>query len=466
MKFTRPTLLAMALAAAFPVCAQSNADLMREMQELRNRVTELEKKLQEAQAKAAPAAGAPAGQWGMTPEQAAEFNRIAVKTEAMQDELEQGGFKGLKISGYMDPTYIWNQRQDRAGFQFLNSQDDGYFYDTSYMGTVSLSLVKEMEGGTIWELTLNPRGPGALVGAGIVEKAIVSVPLTDLQTRFIAGQMPDWSGYEYMQPTLNPLITHNLLFDFTLPSAYTGAGVDLTIDKWWLRAMIANVNGTIMNAGETAPALVFRGDYARGEFSGWGFAGLFGKTTNYNLCADADCNSYEKTMTSTFEVDGWYTRGDITLGGQVSVGMQDQASIIPGADGNWRDAKWWGLSGLVGYNFTPRLQGLVRADYINNAKNGGGLFGYTGYSSFDDGGALVPGNDDRNGIGPDLNGNLDDGANRFALSLGLKYVYNLNTTFKVEYRYDGADQAVFYDVDSGTYKKNNSLLGASVVVAF
>ena len=50
-----------------------------------------------------------------------------------------------------------------------------------------------------------------------------SVPLTDLQTRFIAGHLPDWSGYEYQQPTLNPFITHNLLFDFTLPTAYTGA---------------------------------------------------------------------------------------------------------------------------------------------------------------------------------------------------------------------------------------------------
>ena len=53
----------------------------------------------------------------------------------------------------------------------------------------------------------------------IVQEASVSVPLTDLQTRFIAGQIPDWSGYEYLQPTLNKLITHNLLFDFTLPKA-------------------------------------------------------------------------------------------------------------------------------------------------------------------------------------------------------------------------------------------------------
>ena len=60
----------------------------------------------------------------------------------------------------------------------------------------------------------------------------------------------------------------------------------------------------------------------------------------------------------------------------------------------------------------------------------------------------------------------DKGANRYALSVGLKYAFNLNTTFKLEYRRDGANLPVFYDVNSGSYRKNNDLFGASVVVAF
>ena len=31
-------------------------------------------------------------------------------------------------------------------------------------------------------------------------------------------------------------------FDFTLPTAYTGVGLDLTRGKWWLRAAIGNLN--------------------------------------------------------------------------------------------------------------------------------------------------------------------------------------------------------------------------------
>ncbi|MCI1192056.1 DUF3138 family protein [Calidifontimicrobium sp. SYSU G02091] len=467
MNRIRPTLLALALAAAFPAWAQTNAELLKELQALRERVNELEKKLQQAQP--------PGGQWGMTPQQAAEFNRIAVKTEALQDNFEDQGYKGLKITGWAEAAYIWNRNQKRAGFQFLNQQEDGYYYDTSYIGAVNLTLTKETDSGTIWKLSLMPnRSPGAVVDTkSIVDEASVSVPLTDLQTRLIAGQIPDWSGYEYMPPTLNPFITHNLLFDFTLPTTYTGVGLDLTRGKWWIRAMLANVNENIVQAKSREPVLVYRADYERGEFSGWGFAGLHGKTANYN-CVDQACS---KTMTHLFEVDGWYTRGDLTLGGQIGFGMQKKGAIIPDADGNFRDSRWWGVSGMAGWNFTPRLQGLVRVDYLNNAKNGGGLFGYNGYwTAIADGEASTTDYGDwRNGIGPDANlGCYPDptvdgcsrGANRYALSLGLKYLFNEHTTLKAEYRLDRADRPVFYDVGSDSYKKLNHLLGASVVVAF
>lgn len=477
MRTCRPSALAqaaaLALGAAFSggAAAQSAADLLKEIQALKARVAELEAK-QKAGADAKPAAG----QWGMTPEQAQEFNRIAVKTEALEDAMEAQGFKGLTITGYMDPTYIYNRRQSRAGFQFLNSQANGYAYDTSYIGSASIDFTKETESGSRFKLTLSPnRAAGAVAetdSRSIVQEASISVPITDLQTRFIAGQLPDWSGYEYQQPTLNPFITHNLLFDFTLPTTYTGAGIDYTQGKWWLRGMIANVNGNIRQQRERSPALVYRVDYSRGEFEGFGFAGLHGKTTNFNLCRDADCTSYEKTMTHLFEFDAYFIRGDWTVQGQLSLGRQKQAAIMPKADGSFPDAKWVGLSGLAGYYITPRLQALVRADYIKNDSDGGGLFTYTGY--WDAFGVDGPYGDYRNGIGPNPElgcedqtvAGCDKGANRYALSVGLKYAFNLNTTFKFEYRHDGANLPVFFDAKSGTYRKGNDLFGAAVLLSF
>jgi Protein of unknown function (DUF3138) len=468
-KFWNPTALSLALLAAFPLAAgaQTIDELRQEQKALKDKIDDLDRRLKEAEAK--PPAG-------MTPEQQQEFNRISVKTEALEDNQETMGFRGLKISGQMDPSYIYNKAQDRSGFQFLNAVgDDGYNYDNSYFGIAMLDFQKEMEGGTKWRLTFAPnRGVGAVSdGQSIVHEASVSVPLGDLQTRFIAGQIPDWSGYEYLPPTQNKLITHNLLFDFTLPTAYTGAGLELTRGKWIMKGVLANMNASKNPAGEKAPVFAYRVDFSRGEFSGFGFAGVHGKAANYRPYDDTGAvainpisgaeYSTANTALNLFEVDAYFTRGDLTIQGQVSYGQQKNAAITADpTTGDLRDSQWYGMSVLGAYKFAQRFEGIARLDYLNNKKNGGGLLGFTG-------------SDGRNGIGP---GYTDDGtgtwtqmdpesgANRYALSLGMSYLFNLNTTFKFEYRYDKATEAVFQDVRDGSYGKTNHLLGTSVVVSF
>jgi Protein of unknown function (DUF3138) len=464
MKSWKLATLTVAIAAAFPaaVFAQSNAEVLTELRALRAKVAELEQKLGAAQA-AKPAGAAAGAQWGMTPEQAADFNRISLKAEAIEDAREASGLRGLKFSGYIDPTYVYNKRQNRAGFQFLNKvESDGYNYDNSYFGSASLDLQKEMDGGTKWRLTLMPnRGAGASFDTNsIVHEASVSVPLGDLQTRLIAGQIPDWSGYEYLPSTQNKLITHNLLFDFTLPVAYTGAGVELSSGKWISKVILANMNASKRQAGEKTPVIAYRVDYSRGEYQGFGFAGVHGKATN--LRADDGVGnlitlqpfSTKDTAVNLFEVDGYFVRGDWTVQGQFSVGGQKSASVTADpVTGELRDAKWWGASALAAYKFTPRMEGILRADYINNKKNGGGLLGYNFA-------------DDRNGIGPDAAGDTELGANRTAISFGLSYALNPNTTLKAEYRIDRASQPVFLDIGDNTYRKSNQLFGTSVLVSF
>jgi Protein of unknown function (DUF3138) len=464
MKTLRPTLLACSLMLAFPAAfAQSNADVLKEINALKAKIAELEAKVkaQEEAEKQKAAAG--------TGDVQRELNRVAVKTEALEDSRDALGFKNLKISGYMDPSFIYNQRQDRAGFQFLNNvADDGYNYDNSYFGAASLDFQKETDSGTRYRLTLVPnRGTDSVIGnGGIVHEATVSIPITDLQTRMIAGHMPDWSGYEFLQPTLNKLITHNLLFDFTLPTSYTGLGFDITRSKWIYKAMLANMNASKRTSGNKAPVLAYRVDYARGEFQGFGFAGVHGKAANF-----ADASGKDSTL-NAFEFDAYFIRGNVTVQGQLSLGKHKNAAIVPDpVTGELRDSSWTGLSLLGAYKFTPRFEGIARFDHIRNRKNGGGLLGYTGYWDPANGGL----SDNRNGIGVDPTldcvtdptiAECNRGANRSALSLGLSYLFDLNTTFKFEYRLDRADLPVFLNVKDGSFKKNNSLLGTSVVVSF
>jgi len=465
----KKTALAAALALAFaaPAFAQSNAELLNELKALKARIGELEKKLA---AVPAPPADGSQPQWGMTPEQSAEFNKLVVKEEALEDSQESGGFKDLKISGYMDPTFIWNADQHRAGFQFLNPvSEDGYNYDNSYFGTVSLDFQKELEGGTKWRLTLMPsRGAGSVADPGgnsIVHEATVSIPLGDLQTRLIAGQIPDWSGYEYIQPTTTKLVTRGLLLDFTEPTAYTAAGVEIIRGKYDFKAVIGNFNTTLQPNNHLSPVLAYRLDYSKGEFNGWGLAGVEGKVANFNDGVLGGAHS--TSWLNLIEADAYFIRGDMTLQGQIGYGHQKDAAVVPDADGNAQDAQWWGVSGLAAYKLQPRLEAVIRADWINNTKNGGGLLGYTGYYD----GAGTAG-DYRNGIGANANCVPGDsttsckGANRGAVALGFNYLLTGNTTFKAEYRLDFASQPVFLDTDNNTFKKTNSLLGASLVTSF
>ena len=465
MNNVRPTLLALALAAAFgaaaPAAAQSNEEVLKELRALRDRVNELESKLKAAEAK--PAAAPAASQWGMTPEQAAEFNRIAVKAESMQDSFTDQGFKGLVISGMLDPTYIWTKTRG-GSFAFLNGfsgnggdlsyPDDLFGYDNSYFGQAMLDIQKETEDGTKWRLTLAPQknaSSGYNVGS-VVHEASVSFELTDNQTRLWLGQIPDWSGYEYIWAHQQSLITHNLLFDFTIPSFYTGAALDITRGKWWTRVFVGNMNASRYDRDNQAPVLAYRVDYSKGEFDGFGFAGVHGKSFGSRI--------------DTFEVDGYYTRGDWSLQGQIGVGR-----IRDGAANG--DAEWAGLSALVSYSFSPRLKGTVRADYVKNDKNGGGIFGSVPACGDDDCNTLVA--DGRNGFGPKMAFDSNTatwgadasgkGLNRHAVSMGLAYLYGLNTTFKVEYRLDGANGPAFIG-ENGNYRKTNHLLGTSVVVTF
>jgi hypothetical protein len=457
------TAVSLALLGAYPLAvqAQSIDELRREQRALKDKVDALEKRLKDAEAK--PASG------GMTEEQQRDFNRIAIKAEALEDSQESMGFRLLKISGQMDPSFIYNKLQRRSGFQFLNKvEDGGYNYDNSYFGMAMIDFQKEVEGGTKWRLTLAPnRGVGSVFdGNSPVHEATVSIPLSDLQTRFIAGQIPDWSGYEYLQPTLNKLITHNLLFDFTLPTAYTGAGMEIVRGKWIYKGVVANMNKSMRDQRERSPVFAYRVDYSRGEFQGFGFAGTHGKAANFTENIVDGLGEPIPQRDSTvhlFEFDAYFIRGDWTAQAQLSYGLQRKAAIsVDPVTGDLRDARWWGISTLAAHKFTPRFEGILRMDYLNNQKNGGGLLGYTA-------------SDDRNGIGPGwtddgtgtwTQNDTEKGTNRFALSMGVGYLFNLNTTLKAEYRMDRATEAVFLDAKNGGYKKTNHLIGLGVVVSF
>jgi hypothetical protein len=444
MRTLKLTTLALALAGAFPTQADDPAT-----------------------------APAPA-RAGMTEQQLADFNRIAVKTEALEDSRDAAGLKGLKISGYLDPSYVYNFNKQRGSFQFLvPASKEGYGTDNGYFGTVSLDIQKETDSGTKFRLNLIPkRGTGDFNEGSIVNEASASIPMDGY--KIFVGQIPDWSGYEYQAPygaVSNLLVTHNLLFDFTLPYYYTGAGLEIPVGRYVLKLMVANFNAPIRQLGEHIPMFVFRGDYTpQGtDYWGYGFAGAAGYKNNPRSTKAFDSAGVpvdpthldgKDSLYLTAEVDGWYTRGDVTFNAHVNYGMQKKAAITAAADGTLRDSQWAGVSVLGAYKFTPVFQGVLRADFIWDEKNGGGLMDYN-----------IP--DPANGVGPGQEGgDPNKGADKYCVTAGLNYAINTNVIFKAEYRFDGATQKVFGNKDALTsggspkYLNHNSIIASSLVVGF
>ncbi|MFO0585104.1 MAG: DUF3138 family protein [Anaeromyxobacter sp.] len=388
---------------------------------------------------------------GLTQEQEQDLNRTKLKVEAIEDQTEKSGLKGFKFSAYMDPTYIYNVNKERGTFQFLTPiGKEAYAYDNGYFSTLALDVQKETDSGTKFHFTLYPtRGGGDVTGErSIVHEASIWVPAGDY--KIFAGQLPDWSGYEYYAPNMYKNITHNLLFDFTLPASYTGVGVEVPTGKWDFKLMLANMNQSVRNVGEHVPMFVFRGDYTGGEFWGIGMAGSAGYKPNV-------VNGGKDTLYTSYELDGWYTRGDVTLNAHVGFGRQDKASVTPAENGDLRAAMWLGASVLAAYKTSIQTELAVRADFIYNEKNGGGLLDY--------------GIDNVNGIGPGAD--PEKGANRYAVTATYSYYVNSNVTWKLEGRYDGATQEVFGDKKflesggtEGKLKKNNVVGGTALVFYF
>lgn len=462
------TQVAVAVALALPMLAhaESNEELKSQIEELKAQLNELKSIVKQQTETRSAAADA------VDP---AEFNKVRVKVEAMEDNQESSGFKGLKISGFIDPTAIYNQRAHHGGFLFFNnnySSDptgtvndltaDTFSYDNSYFGGATLRFDKEFEGGVRAMLTLRPRrNVAATYDIGtIVEEAGIWVPFHGLAWKAWAGQAISWNGYEYVQANLKKNITSNLLLDFAGPGFVTGAGVEYQQGKWWVKTAVGNINTTHDKPGDSNTGLHWRVDYSKGEFQGWGASGmhgeLFGKGYNY------------------LEADGYFTRGAVNIQGQIEASNWDESGFNGGDTGHI------GASMLASYKFTPVTEGIVRMDWFDNHRNGGGTPATSmGTASCpagsDDGSGGEWCGDYRNGFGPGVKrdatgawvlGNPNRGAERSAITLGLNYQYHTNALVKLELRHDMSDLNSFYDISDGSYKKSNTIFGVQTVVSF
>ncbi len=474
----KPLIAALALALPGAAIAQvDNAELLRELQELKAKVKSLEDRIN-----AAPSAAAPAAESAVAPVEDArldqtvtDVNKVKLKVEQMETAHEESGFAGIKISGYADPTYIYNQRRRTNSFVFLNNfggssdalGDNVYGYDNSFFGSIFLRFEKEFESGAKGVIEIMPKKGYDDANNNIINQAIFSLPITP-KVKLFAGQVGSWQGYEYQAATLRKNITYNLLYDYAEFTYMTGAGLEFTPEgKLSGKVMIGNPATLARNYSNRSTAIHGRLDYALNDFAGVGGTFYRGKLFGNGL--------------TNVQADFYHNKGDWSFAGQIDYGKWEKAA------NNGGDAEWISVSALAAYKFTPRAEGVLRADYIKNSKNGGGMPGNVfretvvqtdtnGDGLIDDlddpAGAVSVFNDPFSGFGPEVDAAtgllIDDskGANRYAITATFNYLLSSNVTLRAEYRLDGSSLRTFLNTKDGSYSKTNNLLGLQLVYFF
>ncbi|WP_010099855.1 DUF3138 family protein [Burkholderia ubonensis] len=421
-----------------------------------------------------------------------------LKVDSLTDAASTGPIAGLSVTGYIDPTYIYNRAPGTSSFLFAN-HENAYNYFNSTFGDLYLDIKKTFGVGPMApsaEITLMPnRGNGITllqnsrgsITDNLLNTAVVNVPIT-ASTTLVAGLIPSFGGYEVQQSNQMLTLTHNLLYDFSDPGSYVGIGANYTKGSWAWKFFVGNEQyrtyGSVTQTGTNAlgdpittsnkvPTFTARADYTWSSALGLGGSFNIGRQT---LASAIDSNGVvhygpggnAPSAYGTFffgELDATYTLADVQYNAEVDYGRQEHAAYNGGL------AQWYGLSLLAHRKFNAPVVGrmgvTLRYDLLANSKNGGG-----------GGGIALNGNgmDPNNGFGVDADclamskagGGLGfecKGAVRQDVALDLLFYPTQQITVKVEYRHDWANNKVFLRHD-GSYGKSNDLLATQFIYSF
>ncbi|CAB3785081.1 DUF3138 family protein [Pararobbsia alpina] len=516
-------LICLLVAATVPGLAMADST-SSEIKELKAQLAVLQKKvdaLEHAQAAApvtAPAATAAVTAQPGTPEYDnapanltnAQVDQMKeqvanqqLKVDTLNDAAQTGPLAGLSVTGYLDPTYIYNRAQSSSSFLFAN-HDSAYQYYNSTFGDLYLDIKKTFGVGPMApsaEITLMPnRGNGITlltnehgdIGNNILNTAVINVPVTAEWTA-VFGLIPSFGGYEVQQSNLMNTLTHNLLYDFSDPGSYIGAGANYTKGDWAWKFFVGNEQyrtyGSITQTGvnqfgdpittsNKIPTLTGRVDYTANSRLDIGGSFNIGRQTLGATPATDDAGNpipvfygpggLGTSSAGTFvfgEVDMTYTTADWLLNAELDYGQQEHAAF------NGGQAQWYGLSLQAHKGFTVptlgRMGWTARYDYLGDHKNGGGgggiaLDGLGGdpYNGFGISRECLA-----NSVANGGNGSDCSGANRQDVAFDLLFYPTNQITVKMEYRHDWASQNVFLRAD-GSYSKSNDLLGTQLIYSF
>ena len=268
------------------------------------------------------------------------------------------------MTGYIDPTYMYNRAAGTSSFLFAN-HENAYNYFNSTFGDLYLDIKKTFGVGPMApsaEITLMPnRGNGITllqnsrgsITDNLLNTAVINVPIT-AETTLVAGLIPSFGGYEVQQSNQMLTLTHNLLYDFSDPGSYVGIGANYTKGNWAWKFFLGNEQyrtyGSVTQKGVNAlgdpittsnkvPTFTARADYTWSSALDIGGSFNIGRQTlasaidpttgavNYGPGGAAP-SAYGSFFFG--ELDATYTLADIQYNAEVDYGRQQHAAFNGG----------------------------------------------------------------------------------------------------------------------------------------
>ena len=185
-----------------------------------------------------------------------------------------------------------------------------------------------------------------------------------------------------------------MLYDFSDPGSYIGAGVNYTGDHWAWKFLLGNeqlrTNGAVTQTGVNAlgdpittsnkvPTFTARVDYLHGSQLDIGGSFNIGRQTlpsGLNPATGTVAYGSGGQAPSAYgafffsEMDATYQVADVQYNAELDYGQQQHAAFNGGL------AQWYGLSLLAHHKFTMPVVGhmgaTARYDLLVDSKNGGG----------------------------------------------------------------------------------------------
>lgn len=420
-----------------------------------------------------------------------QISNQQLKVDSLTDAASTGPLAGLSITGYLDPTYIYNHGLGTSSFLFANHANEYEYYNSSF-GDLYLDIKKKFGVGPLApsaEVTLMPnRGNGITQlmnehgssSSDLLNTAVITVPFS-MTTSLVAGLMPSFGGYEVQQSNQMLTLTHGLLYDFSDPGSYVGVGLNYTGEgsNWAWKFMLGNEQfrtsgaqiqtgtnglGDPISTSNKVPTFTARVDYTWSSALDLGGSLNIGRQTlsqgvgpNGSPIPSYGPGGAASSPFGTFlftEADATYQTADVQYNAEFDFGQQQHAAWNGGT------AQWYGLSLLANRKFhvpgLGRMGVTARYDVLADQKNGGGASsivlngnGMDPYNGWGVGASCLKASRASGGYGFECKG-----AVRQDVAFDLLFYPTQYMTIKMEYRHDWSTQDTFLRND-GSYGKSN-----------